>query len=472
MSSSLLSAARPQAAKLCASSTAAAATTRSISRSAGASLSTQRTQQPSQQQQHQQSSAGPAPSQAAAAVSAASSVRTLATVASSSSSSSRPPTAILMMNMGGPSTLDETGDFLSRLFHDRELIQLPFQKRLAPLIAARRTPKIREQYAKIGGGSPILRWTRTQGEAMAKMLDELHPETAPHKAYTAFRYARPLTEEALDEMAADGVRRAVGFTQYPQYSCSTTGSSLNELFRELQRRKEAGKPEGNIEWSLIDRWPTFPGLIEAFAGLIKTKLAELPEDVRHTTPIMFSAHSLPMQIVSGRGDPYPAEVAATVAAVMTRLGWSNPYRVTWQSQVGPSAWLGPQTSDTIKGWAKQGHKHVLAVPIAFTSDHIETLYELDIELHEEAEEHGIELKRVASLNDDPTFLRALADLAASHLSAFSSPPKPTTDAHGHTHEPGQRVWNQGATSKQMLLRCPGCVNATCGEQKAFFGLKQ
>lgn len=93
-----------------------------------------------------------------------------------------------------------------------------------------------------------------------------------------------------------------------------------------------------------------------------------------------------MQIVSGRGDPYPAEVAATVAAVMTKLGWSNPYRVTWQSQVGPSAWLGPQTSDTVKGWAKQGYKDLVVVPIAFTQDHIETLYELDIELHEEAEE--------------------------------------------------------------------------------------
>ncbi|CAD6886862.1 unnamed protein product [Tilletia controversa] len=459
MSASVLNVARSQAAasRILSSATAAAALSSGGARFISSTTAT---------------AAGPsaAPAERAQVQSGATSsknARSLATVAGSS----RPPTAILMMNMGGPSTLDETGDFLSRLFHDRELIQLPFQKQLAPLIAKRRTPKIREQYAKIGGGSPILRWTRTQGEAMARMLDELHPETAPHKAYTAFRYARPLTDQALDEMARDGVTRAVGFTQYPQYSCSTTGSSLNELYRELQKRKADGKPEGDIEWSLIDRWPTFPGLIEAFAGLIKTKLAELPESERHNTPIMFSAHSLPMQIVSGRGDPYPAEVAATVAAVMTRLGWSNPYRVTWQSQVGPSAWLGPQTSDTIKGWAKQGYKHVLAVPIAFTSDHIETLYELDIELVEEAEEHGIELKRVSSLNDDPTFLRALADLAASHLAAHSSPPKSTTDAHGNTHEFGHRVWNQGSTSNQMMLRCPGCVNATCGDAKAFFGKK-
>ncbi|KAE8231306.1 hypothetical protein CF326_g3683 [Tilletia indica] len=462
MSASLISVARPQAAAsrfltsgAAALTSASPSGTRFVSSSTSAAASVGTSSVAKERPQVQSDAAS------------LSNARTLATVAGNN----KPPTAILMMNMGGPSTVEETGDFLSRLFHDRELIQLPFQKQLAPLIAKRRTPKIQEQYAKIGGGSPILRWTRTQGEAMARMLDELHPETAPHKAYTAFRYARPLTDQALDEMARDGVTRAVGFTQYPQYSCSTTGSSLNELFRELQKRKAEGKPEGNIEWSLIDRWPTFPGLIEAFAGLIKTKLAELPESDRHNTPIMFSAHSLPMSIVSGRGDPYPAEVAATVAAVMTRLGWSNPYRVTWQSQVGPSAWLGPQTSDTIKGWAKQGYKHVLAVPIAFTSDHIETLYELDIELQEEAHEHGIELKRVSSLNDDPTFLRALADLAASHLAAHSSPPQPTTDAHGNTHEPGHRVWNQGSTSKQMMLRCPGCVNATCGEAKAFFGKK-
>ncbi|PWO00003.1 ferrochelatase-domain-containing protein [Tilletiopsis washingtonensis] len=365
----------------------------------------------------------------AARASAPPAARPLATLASAP----RPPTAVLLMNMGGPSTLDEVGDFLSRLFHDRELIQLPFQSRLAPLIAARRTPKIQKQYAAIGGGSPILRWTRTQGAELVRLLDELHPATAPHKAYVAFRYARPLTEEALDEMAADGVTQAVAFTQYPQYSCSTTGSNLNELYRQIKKRKEEGMQGADIKWSVIDRWPTHEGLVEAFTERLRDVLNTYPEDIRHTVPILFSAHSLPMQIVSGRGDPYPAEVAATVAAVMTKLGWSNPYRVTWQSQVGPSAWLGPQTSDSVKGWAKQGHKHAVAVPIAFTQDHIETLYELDQELVEEAAEHGMELRRAESLNDQPLFLRAL-----------------------------------GNCSTQMGLRCPGCVNPVCAQQKAFF----
>ena len=127
--------------------------------------------------------------------------------------------------------MPETHDFLKNLFSDGDLIPLPFQSVLAPLIARRRTPQIEEQYEKIGGGSPILKYTRLQGERMAALLDELHPETAPHKAYVAFRYASPLTDATAAQMKADGVRRAVAFTQYPQYSCSTTGSSLNELYR-------------------------------------------------------------------------------------------------------------------------------------------------------------------------------------------------------------------------------------------------
>ena len=140
---------------------------------------------------------------------------------------------------------------------DGDLIPLPFQRFLAPIIARRRTPQIENQYAEIGGGSPILRYTQLQGDGMAQLLDELHPETAPHKAYVAFRYARPLTEAAAEQMQADGVKRAIAFTQYPQYSCSTTGSSLNELYRQ---RKAGGI--GDVERSVIDRWGTHPGFIE------------------------------------------------------------------------------------------------------------------------------------------------------------------------------------------------------------------
>ncbi|KAF8574118.1 ferrochelatase [Ramaria rubella] len=346
-----------------------------------------------------------------------------------------------MMNMGGPSTLAEVHSFLLNLFSDGDLIPLPFQRLIAPFIAKRRTPQIEAQYDAIGGGSPILRYTRLQGAAMCKLLDELSPSTAPHKPYVAFRYAEPLTEKLGEEMRADGVRRAVAFTQYPQYSCSTTGSSLNEVWRRAK-----GGAWGDVEWSVIDRWGTHPGFVDAVARNIEAALAKFPPDRRANAVLLFSAHSLPMSVVN-RGDPYILEVSATVAAVMQRLRHSHAYRLVWQSQVGPSAWMGMQTSKALEGLARLGKKEVVLVPIAFTSDHIETLYELDLEYGKEAKELGMEVHRSESLNESPVFIRALADIAAQHL---------------------KELGTMGRTSTQLGLRCPGCTNETCGQQKAWF----
>ncbi|KAG8829307.1 ferrochelatase hem15 [Serendipita sp. 399] len=350
----------------------------------------------------------------------------------------KPPTAVVLLNMGGPSTVSEVNFFLTNLFSDGDLIPLPFQSFIAPWIAKRRTPKIEKQYADIGGGSPILRYTREQGRLMCKLLDELNPTTAPHKPYVAFRYANPLTSQTLSEMKADGVKRAIAFTQYPQYSCSTTGSSLNELYRQASRG-EGGK----IKWSVIDRWAMHDGLVDAFTNLIVKALSKFPVHRRSKAVILFSAHSLPMSVVN-RGDPYVMEVATTVGSVMRRLasvdGFENPYRLVWQSQVGPSAWMGQQTSEAIKGLARLGdeeekqlaqmsqqskkelaelasvgYKDVVLVPIAFTSDHIETLYELDLEYVQEGKELGMTIERAESLNTSPIFIRAMADLVTDHL---------------------------------------------------------
>lgn len=339
---------------------------------------------------------------------------------------------------------------------DGDLIPLGrLQNYLGPLISARRTPKIQKQYAAIGGGSPIRKWSEYQCEEMCKILDQTHPESAPHKPYVAFRYADPLTEEMYQRLFDDGFGqgrggRAVAFTQYPQYSCSTTGSSLNELWKwrtRLEGKNGTGDvdPAGSIKWSVIDRWPVHPGLVEAFAQNIEAQLATYPAEKRDKVVLLYSAHSLPMSVVN-RGDPYPAEVAATVYAVQQRLGHSNPYRLCWQSQVGPSAWLGAQTSDTVEGYIKKGQTDMVLVPIAFTSDHIETLYELDQEVIGEAEQPG--MKRAESLNGNPTFIKALADIAGDHLVA------------------GQ------ACSRQMELRCPGCTNERCAASKKFFAEQQ
>ena len=280
---------------------------------------------------------------------------------------------------------------------------------------------------------------------MCKILDQISPQTAPHKPYVAFRYANPLTDDMYAQLLKDGFGggkggRAVAFTQYPQYSCSTTGSSLNELWK-WRTRLEGKDPSGSIAWSVIDRWPVHPGLVEAFAQNIETQLATYPPETRKDVVLLFSAHSLPMSVVN-RGDTYPAEVAATVYAVMQRLEFSNPYRLCWQSQVGPSAWLGAQTSDTVQEYVKKGQTDLVLIPIAFTSDHIETLYELDQEVIHEAGHPGV--KRAESLNGHRVFIEALADIAFKHLQSGES------------------------CSRQMGLRCQGCKSERCLESKKFF----
>jgi protoporphyrin/coproporphyrin ferrochelatase len=342
-------------------------------------------------------------------------------------------TGIVMLNLGGPATLDDVEPFLVELFADREIIQLPFQRWLGPFIARRRTSKVRDLYASIGGGSPILRHTEAQGRGMIARLNRLSPATAPHRFYVAFRYTRPTSDDALRMMRADGVERAVAFTQYPQFSCSTTGSSLNELWRAASR---TGLRDA-FEWSILDRWPVHPGFIEAMTETVRDGLDQFTPADRERVLILFSAHSLPLGVID-RGDSYPQEVGASVQGVVEHLGASNPYLLAYQSDVGPVRWLGPSTAQVLRRLGARGQKHVLVVPIAFTSDHIETLSELDREYGEVAHEAGItHYRRAPALNDRPRFLDALAEMVRDHL---------TSDA---------------VHSSQYPMRCAGCTNPQC-----------
>ena len=351
----------------------------------------------------------------------------------SHASADRRPTGIVMLNLGGPETLDDVEPFLLRLFADREIIQLPLQNILGPFIARRRAPKVRELYRAIGGGSPIRRWTELQGAGMVERLDRLSPETAPHRFYIAFRYVSPTSDDALRAMQADGVRRAVGFSQYPQYSCATTGSSLNELWRAARR---TGLIDA-FEWSVIDRWPTHSGFIDAMTDTVRQGLEQFSQEERDDVLLLFSAHSLPMHIVR-RGDPYPQEIGASVHEVMQRMDGGYQYMLSYQSEVGPVSWLGPSTESVIRGLASKRRRNVLVIPIAFTSDHIETLSELDIEYGHLARTLGItKFVRSPALNASPLILDAMAALVGEHL---------------RSGEP---------CSTQYGLRCPGCVNPQC-----------
>ena len=343
------------------------------------------------------------------------------------------PTGIVLLNLGGPKSLDEIGPFLLQLFQDREIIQLPFQKWLGPFIAKRRTPSVRKLYEEIGGGSPILAWTNVQGQGMVERLDSLSPETAPHKIYVAFRYIDPFSEEALNKMKADGVKRAIAFTQYQQFSCATTGSSLNELWRAAARLGLAQE----FRWSVIDRWPTHPAFVRAMGKAIHDGLEQFLEEDREDVLLLFSAHSLPLSIID-RGDPYPQEVGASVHEVLKEGGFKNEFLLSYQSEVGPVRWLGPSTQQVIKDLGAKGRKRVLVVGITFTSDHIETLSEIDIEYGHLAKSVGIaEFKRTPAFNGEPLFQDALAEIVLDHLKSGE------------------------ACTSQYGLRCPGCTNPQC-----------
>lgn len=342
-------------------------------------------------------------------------------------------TGIVMMNLGGPKTLDDVRPFLLKLFEDREIIQLPLQSILGPFIAKRRTPKVQKLYANIGGGSPILKWMQEQGRGMCERLDELLPKTAPHTFYVAFRYVQPFSEDALSQMKADGVKRAVAFTQYPQFSCSTTGSSINELWRAAKR---IGL-QSEFQWSVIDRWGTHPKFIEAMTQTVRDGLEQFEPSEREDVMIMFSAHSLPLDVIN-RGDPYPQEIGASVHEVMKQLDFSHEYLLCYQSDVGPVPWQGPSTEDVIKNLGQKKRKNVLVVGIAFTSDHIETLSEIDLEYAELAHTVGItNFKRAPAFNGQALFQDALAQIVYEHLQSSE------------------------ACTRQYGLRCPGCVNPQC-----------
>ncbi|KAK9876690.1 hypothetical protein WA026_014069 [Henosepilachna vigintioctopunctata] len=356
--------------------------------------------------------------------------------------SSNPKTGIVMMNMGGPQRIDQVYDYLHNIMTDRDMIQLPFaQDYMGKWIARRRTPEVQKKYSEIGGGSPILDWTNKQGKLLCEKLNEVSPSTGPHKHFVAFRYVNPFTEEAFQEMKKDGIEHAVLFSQYPQYSCATSGSSYNAIYKYLKKNTDIGK----LTLSVIDRWNSHPLLIKCFVSLIQEELLKISDKNRKDTIILFSAHSLPLKAVN-RGDPYPSEVGTTVNLVMKELNYCNPYQLVWQSKVGPLPWLGPFTDEAIEGYVKQGKKSFVIVPIAFVNEHIETLHELDIEYCKElAEKVGVEeIRRVSAPNTHPLFISALADIVKNHFN--------------------EKV----PVSRKFLSNCPHCVNPNCFNSKKWF----
>jgi ferrochelatase len=312
---------------------------------------------------------------------------------------------VVLLNLGGPDTLDAVEPFLNNLFNDPDIIDFPgsflIRRWLAKQISTRRAPKVAEQYKKIGGGSPLKAHTLKQAEFLEAKLNQHFPA----KVYTAMRYWKPFTQDALDEIERDGIKRVVLLPLYPQFSKATTESSLKEWKRQLQQR-----PQLNLDWTLVEKYHDFPPYIDAFVERIEQGLERFPEEKREQVHIVFSAHGTPMKLVR-QGDPYSRQIAETVNKVIDQGGFSHEWSLCYQSKVGPQKWLTPSTPDMIEDLGGRGIKDMLIVPIAFASDHLETLFELGIEYRKLADKFGVEQYEVtAGLNDSAKFIDALAQL--------------------------------------------------------------
>ncbi len=321
---------------------------------------------------------------------------------------------VILFQLGGPDTLAAIEPFLFNLFCDPDIIDFPFarlgRKPLAKLISTTRARKVQHHYATIGGGSPIRRFTEGQARALEVELAE---QGLDARCFVAMRYWHPFTCEVIDQIESSQCEDLVLLPLYPQYSSTTTGSSLNE-WRRLYC--------GHAAVHNVGPFYRHPMYLDALVEKVDEALSRFP--VPERAEIVFSAHSIPMSIIA-KGDPYQQQIEETVRLLMARGGWSNHHRLCYQSKVGASKWLQPSLHRTLRDLAAEKAREVCIVPVAFVSDHVETLGEIDHEAREEAHELGItQFEMSSGLNDSPKFISALGDLVLRALdeTVHSHPP--------------------------------------------------
>jgi protoporphyrin/coproporphyrin ferrochelatase len=323
--------------------------------------------------------------------------------------------AVVLFQLGGPDRLDAVEPFLYNLFCDPEIINFMgagiARKPLAKLIASRRAQVVREHYQAIGGGSPIVDLTNRQARALASALQ---PDLDA-RVVVAMRYWHPLTEEAIAALGGESFEQLVLLPLYPHYSFATTGSSLKEWQRLYRSNGVSARAPVSPAVKMINDFHDHPLYIAALVERINESLGAInkPEEVL----FIFSAHGLPLSLVE-KGDPYPRQIEETVKLVLAAGGWRNPSTLCYQSRVGRQKWLEPSLTTTIDQLADQNVRRLLVIPISFVTEHIETLHEINIEAREQALARGIaEFHMMPSLNDSPTFIRALADLVRAAANA-------------------------------------------------------
>ncbi|MBR9975268.1 MAG: ferrochelatase [Bacteroidetes bacterium] len=314
---------------------------------------------------------------------------------------------VILLNMGGPTSLDAVRPFLENLFLDREIISfgpLEFARRpLAKFIAKKRAEIVKVNYAMIGGKSPIAELSLAQAEALEKALAAHYGSDVRVRVKVGFSYWHPFIAEAMEALEKDGFTNVFLMPLYPHYSKTTTGSCF-KTWRDLHRAR------GNRAFSVqsVKAYPLEDSFVDAINERIDEGLQLFPEERRAGVTLLFSAHGTPVKLVE-QGDPYSFQIRATMEEVMSRRGDGLPYHLSFQSKVGPAKWLTPDTVDKTKELAASGVRDLLVIPIAFVTDHIETQHELGIDLREDAAHAGIEHFHVMpALNASPKYISALA----------------------------------------------------------------
>ena len=317
---------------------------------------------------------------------------------------------VLLLNLGGPETLSDVRPFLYKLFSDPEIIRIknPALRRfLAWIISRTREKKSQSLYRQIGGGSPLRKITESQATSLETALTA---EGTPTRVYVGMLCGKPSIDDAFDSIMADDIRRLTLLPLFPQYSATTTGACFRYI-RDLAVRRNLSE---KIEILRIADWYKNPLYIDAVTDMITAAFERFPEEKRAGVHIVYSAHSLPERYIK-EGDPYLDQTKECVSLInkrlTERLNFGGEHSLAFQSKVGPVKWLEPSTESVLRNLARRGIRNILAVPVSFVSDNIETLYELDIEYGNLAAELGVtEFRRAESLNVHAKFIAALANL--------------------------------------------------------------
>ncbi len=305
-----------------------------------------------------------------------------------------PRWGVALLNMGGPANTEQVRPFLYNLLSDPHIIGIPIapvRRMIAARISRKRAPLVIPRYQAIGGGSPILEQTRAQAAALQQQLSVNN-----YPVVIAMRYSEPRAEDAVKQLVEQGVEHVVALPLYPHASHATTESSLKDF---TQAAAKAG-----LGVHAVGAYPTLPGYIDAMANEIDSRLPYL-----NNPTVIFSAHGLPQRAVN-KGDPYPEHIEQTVQALIERLPEGVAHRLAFQSRLGPVRWLQPYLDETVREVAATGND-LLLVPVSFVSEHIETLYELDVEVRELAKQAGSgRFERIPTVQTDAGFIAGLAEL--------------------------------------------------------------